>query len=122
MRGIIEMIDLDGIVNLVARLTMIVAILIILIGMIQLAFWIPQEPGQTRAAKALTVLHSNWRALIVVAVPLFYPAIRRFIEEVRQIGGVQLDRDREEWEDVGREDELYLTTGRRRWDNEAEDG
>lgn len=109
MRGIIEMIDLDGIVNLVAWLTMIVAILIILVGMIQLAFWIPQEPDQTRAAKALAALHSNWRALIVVAVPLFYPAIRRFIEEVRQIGGVQLDRDRgerenrEEWKGVVRE-------------------
>lgn len=122
MRGIIEMIDLDRIVNLVARLTMIVANLIILVGMIQLAFWIPQEPGQTRAAKSLAVLHSNWRALIVVAVPLFYPAIRRFIEEVRQIGGVRLDRDGGEWEGVvRREDELYLTTGRRRWDSEAED-
>lgn len=121
MRGIIEMIELDRIVNLVARVTMIVAILIILVGMIQLAFWVSQEPGQTRTAKALAVLHSNWRALIVVAVPLFYPAIRRFIEEVRQIGGVRLDRDREEWEGVGREDELYLTTGRRRWDSEADD-
>ena len=93
----------------------------ILVGMIQLAFWVWQEPGQTRTAKALAVLHSNWRALIVVAVPLFYPAIRRFIEEVRQIGGVRLDRDREEWEGVGPEDELYLMTGRRRWDSEADD-
>lgn len=127
MRGIIHRIDLDAVANLVARLTMIIAILLILIGMIQLAFWTPQEPDQTRAAKTLSLLHSNWRALIVVAVPLFYPAIRKFLEEVRQIGGVYLSRDsgargeRDEWEGVGRKDELYAMTSRRRGDNEAED-
>ncbi len=129
MRDIIQMIEIyfDGIANLVARLTMIIAILVILIGMIQLAFWIPQKPDQTRAAEALELLHSNWRALVVVAVPLFYPAIRKFIEEVRQIGGVYLSRDsrerweREEWEGVGREDESYAVTSRRRGDNQSGD-
>ena len=98
MRGIIQRIDLDAVANirsgldavanLIAGLAMIAAILAIFAGVIQLAF-LPQDPEQTRAARALGVLHSNWRGLIIVAVPLFYPAIRRFIEEVDQVSGVK---------------------------------
>lgn len=90
MRGMIQRIGiyLDAVANLIAGLAMIVALLAIFAGVIQLAF-LPQDPDQTRAARALGVLHSNWRGLIIVAVPLFYPAIRRFIEEVDQVSGVK---------------------------------
>ena len=90
MRVILQRVEiyLDAAVNLIAGLAMIAAILAIFAGVIQLAF-LPQDPEQTRAARALGVLHSNWRGLIIVAVPLFYPAIRRFIEEVDQVSGVK---------------------------------
>ena len=86
MRGMIQ--GLDDVANLIVGLAMIAAILAILAGAIQLAF-LPQDPEQTRAAKVIGVLHSNWRGLIIVAVPLFYPAIRRFIEEVEELPGVK---------------------------------
>lgn len=72
---------LDGLVNLAARIVVIIAMLAVGIGVWQLAFY-SQEPEYTRAAKVFDILHSNWRALIVVAVLLFYPAIRRFLEEM----------------------------------------
>ena len=86
MRGMIQ--GLDDVANLIVGMAMIAAIMAILAGAIQLAFW-PQDPEQTRAAKVISVLHSNWRGLIIVAVPLFYPAIRRFIEEVEELPGVK---------------------------------
>ena len=88
MRDVIQRIDLDAVANRIAGLAMIAAILAILVGAIQLAF-LPQEPEQTRAAKVLDILHSNWRGLVIVAVPLFYPAIRRFLEEVEQVYGLK---------------------------------
>ena len=95
MRGMIQWIgldvarrSLDATANLIAGLAMIAAILAIFAGVIQLAF-LPQDPEQTRAAQVLEILHSNWRGLVIVAVPLFYPAIRRFIEEVDQVAGVK---------------------------------
>ncbi len=79
---------LDAVANLIAGLAMIAAILAIFAGIIQLAF-LPQDPEQTRAARALEILHSNWRGLVIVVVPLFYPAIRRFLEEVDQVSWIK---------------------------------
>lgn len=122
MRGIIQRIEiyLDDGVNIIARLAIIIAIVVILIGISQLAFWLPHEPRQTRAGEALMLLHSNWRALIVVAVPLFYPSIRKFLEEVRQIGWVHLPRNSgDKGEGMGREDGSNVMPRRR--DDEADD-
>ena len=82
---------LDACVNFVARIVMIVAIAVILLGLIQLSF--SSEPSETRASKVIVLLHSNWRALLILPVPLFYPAIRRFVEEVQEIGMVRRSKD-----------------------------
>ena len=70
---------------------MIVAIAIILSGLVQLS--LSPDPGETRTSKVLYLLHSNWRALLILPVPLFYPAIRRFIEEVQEIGMVRRSKN-----------------------------
>lgn len=79
---------LDGILNLAARAIMILAMLAIVVAVCQLVGFYWLEPEQTRTAKVLAILHSNWRALIILVIPLFYPAIRRFVEEMESIPGL----------------------------------
>ena len=87
---------LDACVNVVARILMIVAVSVIFMGLIQLSF--SPEPDETRASKVLALLHSNWRALLILPVPLFYPAIRRFIEEVQEIGMVSRSKGNQSYD------------------------
>ena len=82
--------SLDSLLNVAARIMMMAAMLLIFLGLYQLA--VSPEPDETHASKMLVLLHSNWRALLIIAVPIFYPAIRHFIEEVEEIGGMMRRR------------------------------
>lgn len=77
----------DSLLNITARIVMLAAMLLIFLGLYQLV--VSPEPDETHASKMLVLLHSNWRALLIMAVPIFYPAIRRFIEEVEEVGGMR---------------------------------
>jgi hypothetical protein len=43
-------------------------------------------PSQTRAAEILEVLDANWRVLLIIVIPLFYRVVRKFIEELQELG------------------------------------
>ena len=85
---------LDRFLNLAARIVILFALLAVVVGICQLTIFLWLDPKETRAAKVLELLHSNWRALIVVAVPLFYPAIRIFLEEVEDLFGIKRRKSR----------------------------
>ena len=78
----------DRLVSVVSRVAMTVALAAIIIGMWQLTFS-ADEPEQTRAGKVLAFLHDNWRAMVIIAVPLFYTSIRDLLERVTRFGSME---------------------------------
>jgi ABC-type transport system involved in cytochrome c biogenesis permease subunit len=49
----------------------------------------PVPIENTRAGQIIILLNDNWKVMLLILAPLFYRAIRTFIEEVREIGGVK---------------------------------
>ena len=70
------------------------------------------EPAQTRSGKALALLHDNWRAALLIGLPVFYRSLRALVGRVRRItaggasatfsgGGENLSRGSESEQETG---------------------
>ena len=78
----------DLLLTLVERFTVIlVAVFIFYLGF-GLVFD-GKPPSQTRAAQVLEILNLNWRALLILAIPLFYRPVKKFLDEVQEIAGMK---------------------------------
>ena len=53
-------------------------------GMVQL-FFSADEPSETRAGRILVLVNDNWKAVLLVMVPVFYLPIRGFINRIGEI-------------------------------------
>ena len=67
------------------------------------------EPAQTRSGRVLALLHDNWRAALLVGLPVFYRSLRGLIGRVRRItaGGASAS-----FSDSGDESEPEQEAGR----------
>jgi hypothetical protein len=50
------------------------------------------SPTQPRLATVLKTLNENWKALLLLLVPLFYRTIRGFLERVEEFAGAKAPR------------------------------
>lgn len=50
-----------------------------------LLFWGAESPENTRVGRILILMEENWRAMLLLMVPLLYPPIRRFASKMRSI-------------------------------------
>ena len=99
---------MDGLVSGVSRVVIAVALAAIVIGVWQLTFS-ADEPEQTRTSKVLALIHDNWRAMAIIAVPLFYTSIRDILGRVTRVGSLEFtpSPDRRSYrEEVGLPEQL----------------
>jgi hypothetical protein len=66
------------------RVGIISAIGIVAYAVFQL-FFSGNDPTQTRAGQVLALIDNNWKAALVIILPVFYRSIRALIGRVRQI-------------------------------------
>ena len=86
---------LDGIFGIVGRAGILVASGLVVYAVFQLIFG-AEEPAQTRAGKILVLLNDNWKATLLVAVPILYLPLRTFINSITEItiAGNKFRRDK----------------------------
>ena len=76
---------LDWLVMIAERLTAL--------GVTALVFWFGWRFVLGRDVKiqesVLDKMSTNWKALLILVIPLFYHTIRTFLEEVREFGGMK---------------------------------
>ena len=79
---------LDWSVRVAERLTAL--------GVTALVFWFGSRFVLGRDIKAqetvLEKLSVNWKALLILVIPLFYHTIRTFLEEVREFAGMKREK------------------------------
>lgn len=51
--------------------------------------WADAECRQERFAQVLKTLNENWKVGLVILIPLFFRAIRAFLERLEEIGGMK---------------------------------
>jgi uncharacterized membrane protein YfcA len=55
--------------------------------------WGPEHSSQqARIAQAMKMMHDNWKAGLILIVPLFYRTIRGFLERVEEFAGAKAPR------------------------------
>jgi hypothetical protein len=84
-----------------AELFLVLALAVALIVLAVLAVsWIicgRLEPQQQRLTLFLRTLNENWKAFLILAVPLFYRTIRKFLARVTKLpGGVEVGQEEDE--------------------------
>ena len=75
---------LDRVFGMAGRLGILAASGLTVYAAFQLVFG-AEEPGQTRAGKILALLNDNWRATLLVALPLLYLPLRTFVGGITEI-------------------------------------
>jgi len=51
--------------------------------------WAPHGCTQARFSEALKTLNDNWKVGLIILIPLFFRAIRAFLERVEEFGGMK---------------------------------
>ncbi len=80
---------LDSLLELGERVGILLAVGIVAYAVFQL-FFSADDPAQTRSGKVLALLNDNWKAALLVILPVFYRSLRALFKRLRQItaGGV----------------------------------
>jgi len=74
---------------------LIVVLIVLLVAIVigSEIYWIisadPASPRQGRFVEVLKTLNDNWKVGLVLLIPLFYRAIRAFLERVEEFGGMK---------------------------------
>ena len=79
----------DWLIKVLERAMVASTALLFVAGVLFLVFGNWSSVENTRAAQVLRLLDSNWRATLLLLVPLFYLPIRRFIEELDEFRGAK---------------------------------
>ena len=87
---------LDSLLELGERISILLAVALAAFVAYEL-FFSGDDPAQTRSGKVLALLNDNWKAALLIALPVFYRSLRTFLRRVREItaGGVRLLADSE---------------------------
>ena len=75
---------LDSLFGIAGRVGILLAVGIVIYAVVQL-FFSADEPSQTRSGKLLVLLNGNWKAALLVMLPVFYLPLRAFISRIRQV-------------------------------------
>ena len=71
---------MDSLLELAER----VGILLVAYAAFQLFFG-ANDPAETRPGKVLALINDNWRAALLVVLPVFYRSLRMLFRRVRQV-------------------------------------
>jgi hypothetical protein len=85
----------DRILECLEVALVLVLALAILVATVYEVTWIArgyQSDSQVRLAAALKALNENWKAELLLLVPLFYRTIRGFLERVEEFAGAKAPR------------------------------
>lgn len=87
---------LDSLLELGERIGILLAVGIVAFVVYQL-FFSGEDPAQTRSGKVLALLNDNWKAALLIALPVVYRSLRAFLRRVREItaGGMRFLADPE---------------------------
>ena len=85
----------DWLLAIAGRLGILVASGLVSYAVFQLFFG-AEDPGETRAGKVLVLLSENWKATVIVVLPLLYQPLRTFLNSVTEIslGGNKFRREK----------------------------
>lgn len=83
---------LDSLLELGERVGILLAVGIIAYAVFQL-FFSADDPAQTRSGKVLALINDNWKAALLVILPVFYRSLWALFRRLRQItaGGVGVE-------------------------------
>lgn len=86
---------LDGMLAIAGRIGILVASGLVGYAVFQLFFG-PEDPAQTRAGKILVLLNDNWKATLLVVLPIIYLPLRTFLNSITEItiAGTKFRRDK----------------------------
>ena len=86
---------LDWLFGIAGRLGILAASGLVGYAVFQLFFG-AEDPGETRAGKVLVLLNENWKATVIVVLPLLYQPLRTFLNSVTEIsiGGNKFRREK----------------------------
>lgn len=75
---------LDSLLGIAGRAGILLAVGILVYAVFQLFFG-ADEPSQTRSGKLLVLLDDNWKAALLVLLPVFYLPLRALLGRIRRI-------------------------------------
>jgi hypothetical protein len=52
----------------------------------------PANPTRQRMLSLLQTINDNWKAFLLLGIPMFYRTVRTFLEEVQEAGGMKRGR------------------------------
>ena len=83
---------LDSLLELGEKVGILLAAGIVAYAVFQLLFS-GDDPAQTRSGKALALLNDNWKAALLVILPMFYRSLRYLVRRITRItaAGVSFD-------------------------------
>lgn len=86
---------LDWMFGLAGRGGILAASALVVYAVVQLFFG-TEEPTHSRAGKVLMLLNDNWKATLLVVLPLLYLPLRTFFDSVTEItiGGNKFRREK----------------------------
>jgi hypothetical protein len=84
---------LDWFVSVLERLIVLAIGLAVLYAGYWLLFGGECSPQGSRLGTMLKTVNDNWKAMLLVAVPLFYRAARTFLEQVEEAWGMKRRRE-----------------------------
>lgn len=84
----------------IAEAIIVLAITVAIFGLIVVEFWSvllrgDSPPRQQRVESMLKTLNDNWKASLLLLVPLFYRTIRMFLEKVKRAWGMEIEPEKQ---------------------------
>lgn len=70
-------------------LSLLVAIISVIVFEAGWVLWPSSEGHQARFNQVLKNLNDNWKVGLVILIPLFFRAIRAFLERLEEVGGMK---------------------------------
>jgi len=71
------------------ELSFVVVISILVIVALAFIIFGSGNPANTKVGQIIKLLNDNWKALLILLIPLFYYPIRTFLGELQEIGGAK---------------------------------
>ena len=84
---------LDWVLGIAGRVAILAGAAMVVYAIFQLFFG-ADEPGQSRAGKVLELIDANWKAILLVLLPLLYLPLKTFLDSITEVrfGGTRFRR------------------------------
>ena len=96
---------LDWVLGIAGRVAILAGAAMVVYAIFQLFFG-AEEPDQSRAGKVLALLNANWKAILLVLLPLLYLPLKTFLDSITEVtfGGTKFRRGKYPPDDTDDED------------------